>query len=52
MDRPLFYACQNAREQFCKNIQSGEGRIYECLIKHSQSEDMDTEVRSNQIAIF
>ena len=44
MDRPLFYACQNARELFCKNVQSGEGRIYECLIKNSQAEDMDIDV--------
>ncbi|XP_066933880.1 Golgi apparatus protein 1-like isoform X5 [Clytia hemisphaerica] len=41
MDRPLFYACQNAREIFCKTVQSGEGRIYECLLKHSQEESMD-----------
>ena len=43
MDRPLFYACQNARETFCKTVQSGEGRIYECLLKHSQDENMDHE---------
>ena len=47
MDRPLFYACQNARETFCKDIQSGEGRIYECLIKHSQQDGMDSEVPMN-----
>ena len=44
LDRPLFYACQGAREIFCSKVPAGDGKIYECLIKNSQHPDMDPEV--------
>ncbi|VEL34138.1 unnamed protein product [Protopolystoma xenopodis] len=34
LDRPLFYACRDDRERFCRDIESGDGRVYECLSKH------------------
>lgn len=44
LDRPLFYACQNAREKFCHDVKSGEGRVYECLLNNMNQELMDEEV--------
>ena len=34
LDRPLYYACQEARERFCHDVKSGEGRVYKCLTEH------------------
>ena len=45
LDRPLFYACQEARERFCHDVKSGEGRVYKCLMKHS-TEDLMPEAVS------
>ena len=44
LDRPLFYACQSAREKFCHEVKSGEGRVYECLVANMNQELMDEEV--------
>ncbi|XP_052060526.1 Golgi apparatus protein 1-like isoform X2 [Mytilus californianus] len=40
MDRPLYYACRDAREHFCQKTPSGNGRVYECLFKHKMDPDM------------
>ena len=37
LDRALFLACRNDREQFCSRVQAGEGRVYRCLMKYKQS---------------
>ena len=34
MDRPLYYACRDARERFCGEVNAGHGRIYSCLFKN------------------
>ena len=36
LDRTLFFACKDDREQFCKNVLAGEGRVYECLIQNKR----------------
>lgn len=38
LDRPLFYACQEARVRFCHDVKAGEGRIYKCLLQHISEE--------------
>jgi len=38
LDRPLFYACQDARDRFCHDVKSGEGRVYKCLLQHINEE--------------
>ena len=44
LDRPLFYACRDAREKFCEKVQAGEGRVFECLFKHKSEVGMPKEV--------
>jgi len=34
LDRALFLACRHDKEQFCGRVQSGEGRVYRCLMKY------------------
>ncbi|KAM3176575.1 hypothetical protein ACTXT7_006240 [Hymenolepis weldensis] len=34
LDRPLFYACREDRERFCRDVKSGDGRVLECLMNH------------------
>ncbi|XP_057291039.1 Golgi apparatus protein 1-like isoform X2 [Hydractinia symbiolongicarpus] len=43
LDRPLFYACQEARERYCPDVKAGEGRIYKCLLNHVTDEMMPAE---------
>jgi golgi apparatus protein 1 len=33
MDRTLYFACRDDRENLCERIVAGEGRVYECLMK-------------------
>lgn len=44
MDRAIFYACQDARERFCKNTQAGDGRIYKCLMEYKMEDAMAEDV--------
>lgn len=44
LDRPLFLACRDDRERFCRNAQAGQGRVYKCLIKNKMQNDMSTKV--------
>ena len=46
MDRAIFYACQDARDRFCNNVQPGDGRIYKCLMDNKMEETMSEDVRS------
>ncbi|VDO03740.1 unnamed protein product [Rodentolepis nana] len=43
LDRPLFYACQDDRERFCPDVISGDGRVFECLMKHKFESGMSEE---------
>jgi len=36
LDRALYFACRNDRENLCKNVLAGEGRVYECLIQNKR----------------
>ena len=44
LDRPLFLACRDDRERFCRNAQAGQGRVYKCLIKNKMQNDMSNKV--------
>lgn len=44
LNKPLFFACRYDREKFCKNIDSGNGRVYNCLMKH-RNDEMSEECR-------
>ena len=46
LDRPLFFACRDDRERFCRNIQAGQGRVYKCLMKNKLQNDMSNPVSS------
>ncbi len=36
LDRTLFFACKGDREKLCSDVKAGDGRIYECLLKHKE----------------
>ena len=36
LDRTLFLACREDKEKFCQRVASGEGRVYQCLMKYRQ----------------
>lgn len=44
LDRPLFFACRDDRERFCRNTQAGQGRVYKCLMKNKMKSDMSNQV--------
>jgi Golgi apparatus protein 1 len=43
LDRALYFACREDRERFCEQIQSGNGRVYKCLLKHKFDRMMSKE---------
>ncbi|VDK72684.1 unnamed protein product [Litomosoides sigmodontis] len=43
LDRPLYFACRKDREKFCKNVQSGQGKVLECLLTHRTDPMMEPE---------
>ncbi|KAI9558756.1 Golgi apparatus protein 1 [Daphnia sinensis] len=49
LDRPLFLACRDDRERFCRNTQAGQGRVYKCLIKNKMQNDMSTKCREKLV---
>ncbi|KZS17605.1 Golgi apparatus protein 1 [Daphnia magna] len=49
LDRPLFLACRDDRERFCRNAQAGQGRVYKCLIKNKMQNDMSTKCREKLV---
>ena len=53
MDRPLFFACQSDKERFCPEVQSGERKVYKCLMMHKEEETMSPSVSNGvQFDIF
>ena len=44
VDRPLFFACRQDRDTFCANVQSGKGKVFQCLLQHKQEARMDPKV--------
>lgn len=44
LDRPLFYACQEAVSKFCPETKSGDGRIYKCLLENKNNVMMPKKV--------
>lgn len=44
LDRPLFYACREDREIFCRKTPSGGGKVFKCLYRHKFEKSMSQEV--------
>lgn len=40
LDRNLYFACKNDREQLCEEVAAGEGRVYRCLFQHKFDDEM------------
>ncbi|CAG2117916.1 unnamed protein product, partial [Medioppia subpectinata] len=49
LDRGLYFACRDDREKFCHRIQSGDGRVYRCLMKHKLERDLSRGCREKLI---
>ncbi len=47
LDRPLFYACREDREQLCPNVLAGKGRVMDCLMKNKFDEGMSKECQEH-----
>lgn len=45
LDRPLYFACKDDRQQLCSNVQAGQGRVFECLLNHKADEMMSESCR-------
>ncbi|CAK5075005.1 unnamed protein product [Meloidogyne enterolobii] len=43
LDRPLFFACRHDREEFCSEINAGEGKVFQCLMQHKEDKRMQPE---------
>ncbi|KAK5985449.1 hypothetical protein GCK32_011564 [Trichostrongylus colubriformis] len=41
LDRPLFFACRQDRERFCKDVQAGQGKVFECLMMNRNDQFME-----------
>ncbi|MFH4980923.1 hypothetical protein AB6A40_007632 [Gnathostoma spinigerum] len=41
LDRTLFFSCRVDREKFCKNVESGGGKVFECLLAHRTDKFME-----------
>ena len=44
LDRPLYFACREDREQFCAGVVSGGGKVYQCLVHHKMEKMMSKKV--------
>ncbi|KAK6056169.1 cysteine rich repeat-containing domain protein [Cooperia oncophora] len=43
LDRPLFFACRQDRERICKDVQAGQGKVFECLMMNRFDQFMEPE---------
>lgn len=41
LDRDVFFACRNDREQYCSEIPAGEGKVFQCLLQHKDDKFMN-----------
>ncbi|XP_055341678.1 Golgi apparatus protein 1-like [Paramacrobiotus metropolitanus] len=46
LDRALFLACRDDRETFCRDVQAGQGRVYQCLMRSINEARMTTECKA------
>lgn len=44
LDRPLFFACREDRERLCHDVQAGNGRVFQCLVKQLELREISYEV--------
>ena len=51
LDRALFIACKDDREQFCPQVESGQGEVYKCLMKNKMavSQNCQDQIRRRQM---
>ena len=49
LDKPLYFACREDRERFCKTIESGNGRVYKCLMANVDEPDLSEECKDKLI---
>lgn len=47
LDKPLYFACRADREKFCKNVESGNGRVYKCLMENMRQDEMSEDCREH-----
>lgn len=40
LDKPLYFACRNDRETYCKDVESGQGQVYRCLMNNKHQTEM------------
>ncbi|XGW08842.1 hypothetical protein V3C99_011284 [Haemonchus contortus] len=43
LDRTLFFACRQDRERYCKEVQAGQGKVFECLMMNRNDQFMEPE---------
>ncbi len=46
LDRSLYLACKRDRQRLCSTVKSGNGRVYECLMKNKMNAEMSKKCRS------
>lgn len=51
LDRPLYFACREDRERVCKDVPSGNGKVFECLLHNKHDRQMAPKV-SFSVFIF
>lgn len=47
LDRPLYYACREDREQLCADVTAGKGRVFDCLMRNKLEKTMSVECREH-----
>ncbi|KAK2725186.1 hypothetical protein QYM36_001587 [Artemia franciscana] len=45
LDRAVYFACRDNRENFCQQIFAGDGRVYRCLMNNKMDPTMSQECR-------
>ncbi|KAK7114849.1 Golgi apparatus protein 1-like [Littorina saxatilis] len=45
MDRPLYYACHDDRENLCAEVKAGNGAVFQCLFDHLGTTDLSHNCR-------
>jgi len=48
MDRALYYACRDAREHLCGEVQAGNGKVFSCLFQKKMDPNMPAQVGAIQ----
>lgn len=49
LDKTLYFSCRSDRENFCRTIESGNGRVYKCLLAHMDEMTFSEECKEKLI---